>query len=43
MPEYRCQNCGSRFFGWGVKGICQKCGGKLEPINKIAIAKEREK
>ncbi|MBA7485337.1 hypothetical protein ES707_20882 [subsurface metagenome] len=32
MPEYKCQNCGRHFFGWGVKGTCQKCGGKLKEI-----------
>ena len=36
MPEHRCQSCGRHFFGWGVKGICQNCGGKLEPFNGTA-------
>jgi transcription initiation factor IIE alpha subunit len=35
MPKYCCQNCGAIFFGWGVKGTCQKCGGKLELIEEI--------
>lgn len=39
MPEYRCQNCGRQFFGWGIKGICRVCGGKLVPVNESA--KER--
>jgi len=40
IPEYRCQNCGAIWYGWGVKEICQECGGKLEPINESAIKKE---
>jgi len=47
MPEYKCKNCGRRFFGWGVneKRICKVCGGRLEAINEIAKYKEinREK
>jgi DNA polymerase II large subunit len=34
MPKYCCQNCGAIFFGWGIKGTCQKCGGKLELIKE---------
>jgi rRNA maturation endonuclease Nob1 len=40
MPEYKCQNCGRHFFGWGVFLICELCGGKLEPVNKIAKKRE---
>ncbi len=39
MPEFKCQNCGAVFFGWGSKMICRECGGELEPVNEIA--KER--
>ncbi|MBA7567512.1 hypothetical protein ES708_09224 [subsurface metagenome] len=42
MPEYRCKNCGAVFFGWALKGICQNCGGKLEPVNEIAKYKFKE-
>ncbi|MBA7573945.1 hypothetical protein ES708_15746 [subsurface metagenome] len=42
MPEYRCQSCGVVWYGWGSKGICQKCGGKLEPFNGTAKKKESE-
>ncbi len=34
MPEYRCQNCGRHFFGWGVFSICNLCDGKLERIKE---------
>jgi len=40
MPEYRCQSCDRHFFGWGVFLICNLCGGKLEPFNKIAKKRE---
>ncbi|MBA7537334.1 hypothetical protein ES705_29601 [subsurface metagenome] len=36
MPEYRCQSCGAVWYGWGSKGICQKCGDKLAPVNETA-------
>ncbi|MBA7548876.1 hypothetical protein ES705_41344 [subsurface metagenome] len=36
MPEYRCQNCGAIWYGWGVKGICRECGGGLEPVSESA-------
>ncbi|MBA7517337.1 hypothetical protein ES705_09390 [subsurface metagenome] len=36
MPEFKCQNCGRHFFGWGVKGICRVCGSKLVPANETA-------
>ncbi|MBA7542034.1 hypothetical protein ES705_34350 [subsurface metagenome] len=36
MPEYRCKNCGARFFGWGSGKVCRECGGKLVPVNESA-------
>ncbi|MBA7608517.1 hypothetical protein ES703_15694 [subsurface metagenome] len=41
MPEYRCQNCGAVFFGWGSKMICRECGGELEPVNSIAKSRAK--
>jgi len=43
MPEYRCLNCGKIFFGWGVKGICRVCGGRLEAVNESAKIREINK
>ena len=36
MPEYKCPDCGAKFFGWGIKGICRVCGSKLVPVNESA-------
>lgn len=43
MPEYRCLNCGAILLGWGVKGICRVCGGKLVPVNETAKIREINK
>lgn len=43
MPKYRCQNCGTAFFGWANKEVCKLCGGKLEPVNESVRAKAKEK
>jgi len=34
MPVYICQGCGAIWYGWGNKGICRKCGGRLKLVEK---------
>jgi len=42
MQEYRCQDCGEIFVGWGVSKICPKCGGKLEPSEEKKETNKKE-
>ena len=40
MPEYRCQNCGAIWYGWGVFSVCRWCGGTLKATNETAKKRE---
>jgi len=43
MPKYKCKDCGAIWYGWEAKEnpICQKCGGKLEPVPEYTLLKNR--
>ena len=34
MPYYKCISCGEKMCGWGVKGVCSRCGGKFKEISE---------
>ncbi len=40
MPEYKCQNCGAIWYGWGSGKVCRECGGTLKAINKAVKRRE---
>lgn len=40
IPKYKCKNCGAVWYGWGVGKVCQKCGGKLEPVPENSATKK---
>lgn len=42
MPKYQCEKCGAIWHGWGVKGICQKCGGKLKQVKENSKGKKKK-
>jgi len=42
MPKYKCKDCGAVFYGWRSKGICRKCGGKLELVPENSATKKKE-
>jgi hypothetical protein len=43
MPEFKCQNCGAIWYGWGVSMICRYCDSKLVPVNETAKRREINK
>ena len=34
MLYYKCISCGEKMCGWGVKGVCSRCGGKFKKISE---------
>jgi len=42
MPRYQCEKCGAIWHGWGVKGVCQKCGGKLKQVKENSKDKKKK-
>lgn len=42
MPKYQCEKCGAIWYGWGVKEICKKCGGRLKRIEGDSKDKKKK-
>ncbi len=48
MPRWRCEECRSEFWGWGVyykvshggKAVCPECSGALDRVFEIPAARE---
>ncbi len=48
MPKWKCTECRSEFWGWGVyyklthgaKGICPDCGATLDRVREIPEVRE---